>query len=168
MVCRLVCLSVTTVSPAKTAKPMEMSFGMWTGVGLRNHVLDGSPDPHTRLWGRKVAGSGHAGTCQVRGSIYSKRMIQQGAETVWCRCWLSVLGRGWSAHWCHLPNTTEPSACGSNTALCQITLTTCYHYHNCAGNLQYKQRHITSTRADNYTTRRDCFRCDTVYVQCSW
>jgi len=26
---------------AKTAKPIEMSFGLWTCVGRRNHVLDG-------------------------------------------------------------------------------------------------------------------------------
>ena len=30
-----------------------------------------------------------------------------------------------AAHWCHLVNMTEPSMCGSNVALCQITLTTC-------------------------------------------
>ena len=31
-----VCLLVTTVSCAKTAKPIEMSFGMWTRVSPRN------------------------------------------------------------------------------------------------------------------------------------
>jgi len=30
------------------------------------------------------------------------------------------------AHWRHLKNTTEPSMCGGDAALCQITLTTCY------------------------------------------
>jgi len=30
------------------------------------------------------------------------------------------------AHWRHLANVTEPSMCGSDAALCQITLTTCY------------------------------------------
>jgi len=30
------------------------------------------------------------------------------------------------AHWRHLANTTEPSVCGCDVALCQITLTTCY------------------------------------------
>jgi len=29
------------------------------------------------------------------------------------------------AHWRHLKNTTEPSMCGGDAALCQITLTTC-------------------------------------------
>jgi len=38
-------LSVTVVSPAKTAEPIEMLFGLWTWVGSRNHVLAGDPDP---------------------------------------------------------------------------------------------------------------------------
>ena len=38
-------LSVTLVSPAKTAEPIEMPFGLWTQVGPRNHVLDEGPDP---------------------------------------------------------------------------------------------------------------------------
>jgi len=29
------------------------------------------------------------------------------------------------AHWRHLANTTEPSMCGGDAALCQITLITC-------------------------------------------
>jgi len=37
-------LSVMLVSPAKTAEPIEMPFGLWTRVGPRNHVLDGGPD----------------------------------------------------------------------------------------------------------------------------
>jgi len=37
-------LSVTLVSPAKTAAPIEMPFGLSTRVGPRNHVLDGGPD----------------------------------------------------------------------------------------------------------------------------
>jgi len=30
---------------AKTAKPIEMPFGLWTQVGPRKHVLHGGPDP---------------------------------------------------------------------------------------------------------------------------
>jgi len=37
-------LSVTIVSLAKTAEPIEMSFGLWTRVGSRNQILDGGPD----------------------------------------------------------------------------------------------------------------------------
>jgi len=33
----------------------------------------------------------------------------------------------WGAHWRHLQNMTESSMCGSDAALCQITLTTCYY-----------------------------------------
>ena len=29
------------------------------------------------------------------------------------------------AHWRHLANTIEPSVCGGDAVLCQITLTTC-------------------------------------------
>jgi len=45
MVYLSVCPSVTIVSPAKTADPIEMLFGMWTWAGPRNQVLDGSPGP---------------------------------------------------------------------------------------------------------------------------
>ena len=45
LVCRSACESVTVVSPAKTAEPIEMSFVMWTWVDPRNCVLDGDPDP---------------------------------------------------------------------------------------------------------------------------
>jgi len=33
------------VSPAKTAAPIELPFGLRTWVGPGNHVLDGAPDP---------------------------------------------------------------------------------------------------------------------------
>jgi len=36
--------SVTLVSPAKTAEPIKMPFGLRTRVGPGNHVLDGGPD----------------------------------------------------------------------------------------------------------------------------
>jgi len=32
-------------------------------------------------------------------------------------------------HWRHLANTIEPSVCGGDAVLCQITLTTCYSYY---------------------------------------
>jgi len=37
-------LSLTVVSRAKTAEPIKMSFGLWTRVGPRNHVLIWGPD----------------------------------------------------------------------------------------------------------------------------
>jgi len=45
----VVCQSVTLVSPAKTAGPIEMPFGLRTHVGLQNHMLDGDPDPHGEI-----------------------------------------------------------------------------------------------------------------------
>jgi len=39
-----VCRSVTIVSPAKTAEPIEMPFGLWTWMDPGNHVLDGGPE----------------------------------------------------------------------------------------------------------------------------
>jgi len=33
-----VCSLVTTVSPTKTAEPIEVLFGVWNQVGLRNHA----------------------------------------------------------------------------------------------------------------------------------
>jgi len=43
--CSVVCWSVTLVSSAKTAAPIELPFGLRTWVGPGNHVLDGGPDP---------------------------------------------------------------------------------------------------------------------------
>jgi len=47
-VCLSVCLSVTVVSPAKTAEPIEMLFGQKIRVGPRNHVLDEVQIPHEK------------------------------------------------------------------------------------------------------------------------
>jgi len=38
-------LSVTVVSPAKTAQPIEMPFGLRTGIGPRNHCITRGSDP---------------------------------------------------------------------------------------------------------------------------
>jgi len=40
-----VCVSVTAVSCAKTAEPIEMRFWLWTRVDQRNHVFGGGTDP---------------------------------------------------------------------------------------------------------------------------
>jgi len=50
-------LSVTLVSPAKAAEPIQMPFGLRTGLGPGNHVLDGDPDPPWEgaiLWARRA------------------------------------------------------------------------------------------------------------------
>jgi len=45
VICPSVCRSVTLVSPAKTAAPFELPFGLRTWVGPENHVLDEGTDP---------------------------------------------------------------------------------------------------------------------------
>jgi len=45
VVCQSGGLSVTLVSPAKMAEPIEILLGLRTLVGPGNHVLDGGPDP---------------------------------------------------------------------------------------------------------------------------
>ena len=55
--CLSVSLYVTGMNPAKTAKPIEMPFGLWVWVGSSNHVLDGSPEPRRgrgNFWGGKI------------------------------------------------------------------------------------------------------------------
>ena len=49
LVCRSVGLSVTLVSPAKTAESIEMPFGLWARIGPMNRVLDGPPQSHNFL-----------------------------------------------------------------------------------------------------------------------
>ena len=64
------CIPVTRMYPAKTAGPIEMSFGMWARVGQSKHVLDGggvSGYPRSS----SNFGSGHAGACPR--SVYSTR-----------------------------------------------------------------------------------------------
>jgi len=36
---------MTLLFCAKTAEPIEMPSGLWTWMGSRKHILDGSPDP---------------------------------------------------------------------------------------------------------------------------
>jgi len=56
-----VCRSVTLVSPAKMAEPIEMPFGLRTWVGPRDHVLDGGLDPPwqgANFWGEWASSAG--------------------------------------------------------------------------------------------------------------
>ena len=46
VVCQSVGQSVTLRSPAKTAEPIEMPFGLRTQVSPSNHVVDGVQVPH--------------------------------------------------------------------------------------------------------------------------
>ena len=63
--------SVTIVSPAKTAEPIEMAFGLWTRLGPRNHVLDGSPNPP--LEGTILRGEGQPIVKYIGTTIHVQR-----------------------------------------------------------------------------------------------
>jgi len=96
VVWRSVCRSVTLVSPAKTAEPIEMPFvdsGAPKEAQVQSYSSDGA-------------------------SMQNFNRIRQVAPM--CRH-----GR---AHWRHLANTIEPSVCGGDAVLCQITSIACYYY----------------------------------------
>jgi len=50
--------SVTLVSLAETAEPIELPFGLRTWIGPENHVLAGGPDPPAER-GNFEGGKGH-------------------------------------------------------------------------------------------------------------
>jgi len=61
---RSVGLSVTLLSPAKTAAPIEMPFGLRTRVGPGNHVLRRGPDPP---WEGAILRGEKCAHCKVSG-----------------------------------------------------------------------------------------------------
>ena len=66
VVCLLVGLSVMTMSPAKTAEPIEIQFEMLSRMGPGNHVLDWSA--HCRHLANMIEPSmcsGVAALCQI-------------------------------------------------------------------------------------------------------
>ena len=64
---------------------------------------------------------GRPRTCREMSSSRCTQNDSAGAERVWCRIGCSR----WGAYWHNLANTIEPFVCGSDTASCQTTLTTC-------------------------------------------
>ena len=58
------------MSPAKTAAPIELPFGLRTWVGPGNHVLDGDPDlPMGR--GKFLNENGHP-IVKYKGTLYGR------------------------------------------------------------------------------------------------
>ena len=93
-----VCLSVTTVSPAKADEPIVMPFGVCNPVGPRNHALDSGQDPHARqFWGKKGPVKDMPG--HVRRSIYLKRLSRgqnrYGADADWGVLYGVHIGETW-------------------------------------------------------------------------
>jgi len=112
------------VSCAKTSEPIEILFGMWTRVSPKNHVLDGSPDPHTGSGNYDGANRGRRGTCpDMSGGRYTQS-DSAGGRTGTVRCGVYDMGCT-AAQPRNLVNALEPSMSGSDAALCQTTLTTC-------------------------------------------
>jgi len=96
---------------------IEMPFRILSQLDLRNHILDGCPDPPM---GRgNFEGKGHPGMPDNTATSCAK--MAEATEMpfgLWTR-W------DMEAHWCSLANTTKLSMCGSDAASSQITLTTC-------------------------------------------
>ena len=76
----MVCRSVTLVSPAKMAEPIEMLFGLRTLVGPGNHVLDGVQIPQRK---RAILRGKGASRCKVWG--HSAVIYARTAEPTRCR-----------------------------------------------------------------------------------
>ena len=73
--------SVTLVSPAKTAAPIELPFGLRTWVGPGNHVLDGAQSPPwegENFWGRMLDAIKHI--------TDDKFFFQEDSALVHCVC----------------------------------------------------------------------------------
>jgi len=103
--------------------PAKMPFGLWTQIGPRNHYYMGPRSPMRR---GNFDGVGRPTPL--------RRAVQKTAEPIEMSFgfvdsdWLKEARIWWSAHWRHLTNTNEPSMCGGDAALRQITLTTCCYY----------------------------------------
>jgi len=133
-----------------------MPFGLWARMGRRNHVLDGGPAVLRDVamatnFVTQFVITGFVGynfgcmiACMIAsdtqfysrggfsGSSYPMKTIQNIADLEVLRhvAMATIFGFLYmGARWRHLANTTEPSMCCGDTALCQITLTTCYYYY---------------------------------------
>ena len=119
------------MSCAETAEPIDLPFGLCTRVGRRKHEFN-------RM--RQMASMCTISIVFVRWRQRTRRQsavsCAKGLNRSICRfvdsggpkeaqVQSSSMGlHGWT-HWCHLANTIEPSVCGGDAALCQITLSTC-------------------------------------------
>ena len=86
-------------------------------------------------FGTKIAITGFVCTIAIRLLIMEGSLSGGPTKCRYCR-YTATKGRCYGkhflscyicgAHWSHPANTTEPSVYGSDAALCQITLTTCF------------------------------------------
>jgi len=116
-VCRFVNLSVTVVSPAKTAEPKWDAVSDMDWDGPKKPCVRWGLDPHTWM-GNCEGKKGMLG--HVQQSSYSKQLSRSRCQFARTRC---------GAHWRHLANMIHLSVydcCRCYAALCKITLTTCW------------------------------------------
>ena len=87
VLCLSVCLcvrqSVTDVSAAKTAEPIEMLFGFWTLVGPRNHMLD-PPIGNGQFWGKEEP--------IVSIETFCRELCKKSGWADWFVIWIVDLG----------------------------------------------------------------------------
>ena len=120
--------SDTLVSPAKTAEPIEMPFGLRNSGGPKEScsIRWGSRSP----MGRGNFEEGGEGQAIVKGR--SAVSCAKTAETIEMpfglrtRVGPRIACIRWGAHWRNLANTIETFMCGDDAACCQITLATCF------------------------------------------
>jgi len=103
---------------------LRLGCGLWVRVGSRNHALKGGPDPHVRRnnfeakRARNMSGGRHS---LLKATQQRAEPVRRGRmDPDW-----GVLDAGCTLR--HLANTIEPSVCGGDAALRQITLTTLVH-----------------------------------------
>jgi len=77
-------------------------------------------------------------------TLQSTETLRSSVQNGWTDQDAASLG----AHSRHLANTIQPSVCGDDAALCQITLTTCYNFR--------KGGHAPSKMQISYFTHRTC------------
>jgi len=122
------------VNCAKTAEPIEMSFGLWTHGGARKHVLEG---PRSPCEGAIIIWKDMPGNAQWHSLMSCAKMAEPidlpfGLWTLVGRrkhkliifarlLQCAVMGGHIGATW-QIYNWT---VCGGDAALCQIILTTC-------------------------------------------
>jgi len=111
---------------------LQMPFGLRTRVGPRKHVLHGAQIPNR---GAIIRGKDMPGYARWHSAVSCTNMAEpiELPFALWTR-----VGRRkhkfsrirqvapMYPHWHNLANTIEPSVCGGDAALCQITLTSCF------------------------------------------
>ena len=89
---------------------------------------------------------------RTRGRVGPGNRVRWGPEVLRDVTITTILALCMGAHRRHLANTTEPSVCGGDAALCQITLTTCClsSLHACFSNSQHvEMSHVMECQSPN-------------------